>query len=708
MSTPQTTAQPRPSLWILGPGWDLLLFVATPLLILPGMWIARERWSVEEIALFVASFGALGHHLPGMIRAYGDRALFQRFKARFLLAPVFLAAICVAFTVYDLSAILLAVYIWGVWHGMMQTYGFVRIYDAKVKSFAPTTSRLDWWMCLSWFGGAVLLSETRLANVLQTYYQAGGPLIPGSVVQAMRWLGLAVVATVTIVFIVHTIRLWRQGTPPSPIKLLLMATSFGFWWYSNVLVANLLVGIALFEIFHDVQYLSIVFLYNEKRAGSAGDQLTRFARFLFRRSGSLIGLYVGLVFAYGSLNYLSVGLAEAQTLQRTLMGLLLASTLLHFYYDGFIWKVREKSTRSSLGLEGGTSYQAPGWVVHGARWALFAAPVLSLGAIEVGGSAVPPLQRAQAVADAVPSYAVARYDLGVLLAEAGDIETAAEEYRKAIQADPAHADAHYNLGNLAFDAGRFEEAIEHFQASLRIKPDSASALGNLGNALLSSGRREEAVDLLQTANQAHPTDATLRGILGNALSSMGKVEAAVEHYQAAVEIDPELAPARYNLANATMALGRLDEAIAEYLAAVRIDPEFTDARFNLGNALAQLGRHEEAIEHFQAAVLLEAVPETLFNLGNSLLALERFDEAESAFRRAVQATPDFAPAVHNLGVVLHARGDLEGALSQFQESVRIDPAYADAHHNLGVLLMQLGREAEGRVHLEAARRLSGS
>jgi len=27
-----------------------------------------------------------------------------------------------------------------------------------------------------------------------------------------------------------------------------------------------------------------------------------------------------------------------------------ASTLLHFYYDGFIWKVRERSTRSLAGL----------------------------------------------------------------------------------------------------------------------------------------------------------------------------------------------------------------------------------------------------------------------------------------------------------------------------------------------------------------------
>ncbi len=32
----------------------------------------------------------MGHHLPGMIRAYGDRALFQRFRWRFYLGKVFM------------------------------------------------------------------------------------------------------------------------------------------------------------------------------------------------------------------------------------------------------------------------------------------------------------------------------------------------------------------------------------------------------------------------------------------------------------------------------------------------------------------------------------------------------------------------------------------------------------------------------------------
>src|SRR5438105_3002026 len=93
-SRPQTvpsvpTSVPKRNLWILDSWRDLILYVATPLLIVPLFMLAQARWSAQDIYLFVAAFGAMGHHLPGMIRAYGDRALFDRFRWRFIFAPIF-------------------------------------------------------------------------------------------------------------------------------------------------------------------------------------------------------------------------------------------------------------------------------------------------------------------------------------------------------------------------------------------------------------------------------------------------------------------------------------------------------------------------------------------------------------------------------------------------------------------------------------------
>src|SRR5213595_1488989 len=375
-SRPQTVpgvqvAAPKKTLWILNSWRDLILYVGTPLFLLPMFLLAQARWSAQDIYLFVAAFGAMGHHLPGMIRAYGDRALFERFRWRFIFAPIFLLSVCLAFYWWDLKGIILIVFFWGVWHGMMQTYGFCRIYDAKTGSFAALTRRLDFATCAAWFAAAVLLSPQRMADTLEMYYASGGLFIPPWLVHNAQQVVLAIAIAVGVLFLFNFSRLWAEGKRPNPVKLALLATTIAFWWYCNNGVTNVLVGIALFEVFHDVQYLSIVWIYNRKRVES-DNSIGGFMRFVFRRSGALVGVYVGLVLAYGGLS-LSKSYVGIEAVKRILTGVVTASALLHFYYDGFIWKVREKSTRQSLGISGGTAdistnRSLPTWALHGAKW----------------------------------------------------------------------------------------------------------------------------------------------------------------------------------------------------------------------------------------------------------------------------------------------------------------------------------------------------
>jgi uncharacterized membrane protein (UPF0136 family) len=141
---------------------------------------------------------------------------------------------------------------------MMQTYGFCRIYDAKVGSFAQLTRRLDFALCGIWFATAVLLSPQRMTDTLESYYAVGGPFIPPALLRAAQHGLLALAFAASGVFLVNFVRMWLQGKRPSPVKLVLLVTSISFWWYCNNIVASVLVGIALFEVFHDVQYLSLV------------------------------------------------------------------------------------------------------------------------------------------------------------------------------------------------------------------------------------------------------------------------------------------------------------------------------------------------------------------------------------------------------------------------------------------------------------------
>jgi Flp pilus assembly protein TadD len=543
----------RGSAWIVDPWRDFALIVGPPFIILPALLLARNRFRPDQIYLFVASFGAVGHHLPGMMRAYGDRFLFERFKYRFVLTPLLVGGTCLLFAVRQLNAMVFVAYVWGVWHGLMQTYGFLRIYDSKVGSVSRLTARLDAAMCLTWFAAAVLVSPTRMTKILSDYYRSGGSIVSPSIIATLTNAWLAVTAIVTVGFLAHLLVSRARGNRQNPAKLMLLVTSIGFWWYSNVFVSNMLVGIALFEIFHDVQYLTIVWIFNLNRVDRA-PTVGRFTRFLFRRSWSLAGLYVGLVAAYGSLNLIPPGVSS-QMLARALTGLLTASALLHFYYDGFIWKVREPSIRESLGV-GSLSAQSrakavsgktgPSPLVHALKWAAFVVPVVWLGFAETKG-AIQTAERDRLIVEAVPRSASAHNNLGGALLMRGQVDEAVEHLQEAMRLDPTYADAHSNLGVALARRGRWAEAIEQYAEALHLDPQQTQAYSNLGNALLQQGRVREAIAQFDKGLAIEPNDPQARTNRAGALLRDGRIDDAIADLEEVLRTSPDFQPARRNL-----------------------------------------------------------------------------------------------------------------------------------------------------------------
>ena len=150
----ETTTQKRLSTgrWLLGPAQDSALVIATPLIILPLAYIFRNIWSDGALILIVGAFGQLGHCLPGLIRAYGDRDLFRRYRTRFLVAPLALGAACLLGAVWNLDVLVLVGVTWAIWHALMQTYGFLRIYDARAGLQSPFLRWVEFAMCVLWFG----------------------------------------------------------------------------------------------------------------------------------------------------------------------------------------------------------------------------------------------------------------------------------------------------------------------------------------------------------------------------------------------------------------------------------------------------------------------------------------------------------------------------------------------------------------------------
>ncbi len=449
-------------MWILGPWADTVLIVGSPLLVIAALTIARGVWSGAVISSFVMIW-AIGHHLPGMMRAYGDPGLFRRFRIRFILAPLVLLSACgFAFWTGVNSGVLAIASVWGWWHYLMQAYGFCRIYDSKVGAFAASTRGLDQAMCLTWFGAAVVLNDNTLYGFISNFHNSGLPIPSESFLAGLRSAVGAVTAAVTVLFLVNLAWRWRLGERSSWVKVATMLTTFGCFWYSAATVSNLVVAYAFFELFHDVQYLTIVWVFNRSRAAKDAT-LRGFTPWLFQPRVIFVLIYLALIFGYGSLKYGSMRVEQAN-LQRLLAGVFLTSTLLHYYFDGFIWKLRDSETQATLDLPHNAArrrrWSFPRVVRHALLWCLFLVPygwlsvaqvqdAISRNELDEAGRLQRRMQESAQFAQVLPNSFMAQFTLGLASEYADEFRQAGAAYEKALACYPGHQPSQEGLRRIA-------------------------------------------------------------------------------------------------------------------------------------------------------------------------------------------------------------------------------------------------------------------
>lgn len=118
-----------------------------------------------------------------------------------------------------------------------------------------------------------------------------------------------------------------------------------------------------------------------------------------------------------------------------------------------------------------------------------------------------------------PSAAAARLanmhlQLGDTYAEAGGLEEALEEYRKASALRPKFLDIRNKLGRALLDLGRVDEAVGELGAILDANPAFLAARANLGLALYRAGRLDEADAEWRRCQAQAPENAQVAGYLG--------------------------------------------------------------------------------------------------------------------------------------------------------------------------------------------------
>ena len=759
-----TAAPTRRSRWIVSAWWDLSYIVVTPLLIVPVVLILARRWlTPEEVSLGVIAYASLGHHLPGFMRAYGDRDLFLRYRWRFLLVPPLIFAIALLFSpppslksalgigwthLHGLELILL---IWGTWHGLMQTYGFMRIYDVRLGLDDRLSARLDHLLCLCVFVCGVVFSDARVFGIANGVWEVGLP-IPSA--ELLWWTRLAVGGFSVLVLLGYALNfsiLWWKGIPVSWVKLLLIASTGWFYWYTGRISTNVLIGIAMFEIYHAVQYYAIVWIYNRRLMERAGSHFGPLG-FLFRDRWSMLGIYLASIAAYSSIRFFTVdtnayvfrgGSAEAF---QWLVAFFVTSSFLHFYFDGFIWKVSEQKTQQNLvdqPVANSISEHYVPALVHLGKLALLLTVAAGLLYAEhfrdfhygereeeriAGLTALTPelpecqsmlchtalarrdgataVEFARRALELRPRSHTMRADLALAHELNKEYDQSAQLLREAIEIAPHEWIYHTDLGIVLAKLGKLHEAEQTLRRAVEIRPDLAPPREQLAEFYLNHDREEDAAEQFAEIGERFPESLSGELLRVSLLCRQAKFQEAVQLASFLAIGSPDNWRVQLTLGSAYNASGDGELALITLKEAQRLRPRSVEVHYQLGLAQFQRGRPDLAIAPLERALQINSQHfRASFQLANTYYTLGDLDNANYHYRVSLLIDRNHPELCANFGGLLVQIGQKEQAEAVYRRGLEADVESAQLRYNLGLLLWQKGETEEARQQLVRAREL---
>ena len=129
---------------------------------------------------------------------------------------------------------------------------------------------------------------------------------------------------------------------------------------------------------------------------------------------------------------------------------------------------------------------------------------------------------------------------GACYAGLGQLDSAVQNYEKALSINPDYAKAHYNLGGALQGLGKLHDSVKSYENSTALEPENAQAHNNLAIVLRELEQIEEAEASCRKAIVLDPEYAEAYCSLSIILYANGDLNSALESIEKAYSINPKL------------------------------------------------------------------------------------------------------------------------------------------------------------------------
>jgi tetratricopeptide (TPR) repeat protein len=137
-------------------------------------------------------------------------------------------------------------------------------------------------------------------------------------------------------------------------------------------------------------------------------------------------------------------------------------------------------------------------------------------------------------------------------------------YRQILSQNPRHADALNQLGYLLYQTSQYETALQYLSQAVELNPQAAEFYNNFGLVLAAIGRPEQAVDAYRKAIALRSDLAEIHFNLANVLIALDRSDEAEKFLRRALEIRPDFAVAHFVLGCMLLSAGRMQEGWEHY------------------------------------------------------------------------------------------------------------------------------------------------
>ena len=222
--------------------------------------------------------------------------------------------------------------------------------------------------------------------------------------------------------------------------------------------------------------------------------------------------------------------------------------------------------------------------------------------------------------------------LGFSLKEQARLAEARIALRRAITASadaPDMYEARYLLGQISEQEGDLPDARKHYTVALEQKPDFSRACEDLCRILTMQGQQQAVRNVLEQCVARSPETTDYRIWLAETCAQDLDFENVAIHLQVAIALGINTVDARMHLGAALCRLGRVTEAIQIMAIAQAMDPAVDyQAHYHIGYYHIRNGELKQGLEHMERAITLR--PDFLIGHSSILMALSHAGNGDSA------------------------------------------------------------------------------